>query len=59
VGNRLDAVYSSEESYGDYFARAYPEAVHRLVDIHRIRYPISGTMIRNMTAREEREAWTI
>lgn len=59
VGGRLDAVYSSEESYGDYFARAYPEAVHRLVDIHRIHYPISGTMIRNMASREEREAWTI
>ena len=59
LGNKLDAVYSSEESYGAYFAKAYPEALHRLVDIHRIRYPISGTMIRNMTAKEEREAWAI
>ena len=30
VGSHLDAVYSSEESYGKYFSEAYPEAVHRL-----------------------------
>ena len=59
LGNRLDAVYSSEESYGEYFSRAYPEAVHRLVDTKRIHYPISGTTIRNMTDAEEREAWMV
>ena len=57
LGNRLDAVYSSEESYGDYFSRAYPEAVHRLVDIRRIHYPISGTQIRAMTAVNDRTKW--
>ncbi len=58
VGNKLDAVYSSEESYGDYFSRAYPEAEHRLVDIKRTHYPISGTMLRNMKG-SDRELWLI
>lgn len=59
LGNKLDAVYSSEESYGEYFSRAYPEAVHRLVDIKRIKYPISGTKIRNMDKREEMDLWMV
>lgn len=59
LGNRLDAVYSSEESYGDYFSHAYPEAVHRLVDVHRIHYPISGTEIRAMESEEDRAKWVI
>ncbi len=59
VGNRLDAVYSSEESYTEYFNRAYPEAVHRLVDTKRIHYPISGTKIRNMKNKEDREIWMV
>lgn len=46
LGDRLDAVYSSEPKYGEYFHRAYPEAFHRLVDPPRITYPVSGTMIR-------------
>ena len=59
LGNRLDAVYSSEESYGDYFSHAYPEAVHRLVDVQRIHYPISGTDIRAMEDEEDRAKWLI
>lgn len=59
LGSRLDAVYSSEESYGDYFSRAYPEAVHRLVDVRRMHYPISGTAIRHMTDEENRRKWII
>ena len=59
LGWQLDAVYSSEESYGAYFSRAYPEAVHRLVDVKRIRYPISGTAIRNMNERKDRELWIV
>lgn len=59
VGEKLDAVYSSEESYGTYFSRAYPEAKHRLVDCKRIHYPISGTKIRNMNDEKERELWII
>ena len=59
VGMQLDAVYSSEESYGDYFSRAYPEAEHRLVDIHRIHYPISGTAIRAMSDNRKRTEWII
>ena len=58
-GGRLDAVYSSEESYGAYFRRAYPEAVHRLVDVKRVHFPISGTMIRNMSEEKERALWMI
>ena len=59
VGRRLDAVYSSELSYDDYFKRAYSEAIHRVVDYKRIHYPISGTQIRNMKNKKERELWTI
>ena len=59
VGPKLDAVYSSEEHYGEYFSRAYPEATHRLVDVKRKHYPISGTMIRNMKRKEEREQWMV
>lgn len=37
----MDAVYSSEYSYGAYFERAYPWAVHVLVDPPREVWPIS------------------
>ena len=59
VGNELNAVYSSEPSYEEYFNRAYPEAIHRIVDYKRIKYPISGTKIRNMKEESERELWII
>ena len=59
VGNKLDAVYSSEISYDDYFKRAYPEAEHRLVDVPRINYPISGSAIRDMKDKKEKEKWMI
>ena len=55
----MDYVYSSEPSYGTYFARAYPEAVHIVVDEHRLHYPISGTLIRAMKEWEEREKWMV
>ena len=58
-GNKLDAVYSSEISYGEYFSRAYPEAVHRLVDVPRIHYPISGTKIRGFSNDEEIKKWMV
>ncbi len=59
LGNHLDAVYSSEVSYGTYFSNAYPEAVHRLVDIDRIHYPISGTRLRSMRNGKDRNFWII
>ena len=59
VGDKLDAVYSSEISYDDYFKRAYPEAKHRVVDYKRIHYPISGTKIRNMKKEKERDLWLV
>jgi len=59
VGNKLNAIYSSETSYDEYFKKAYPEAVHRIIDSKRINYPISGTKIRKIKNREERELWTI
>ena len=58
VGDRLDAVYGSEEAYGKYFKRAYPEAVYRLVDVNRELIPISGTLVRKMK-REDREKWMV
>lgn len=59
LGPKLDAVYSSEEHYGEYFSRAYPEAIHRLVDVKRKHYPISGTKIRNMKRNEDRKKWMV
>ena len=59
VGKELNAVYSSEPSYEEYFNRAYPEAIHRIVDYKRKKYPISGTKIRNMKSIKEREEWII
>lgn len=44
----LDVVFSSEPSYGDYFARAYPYAKHILIDPPRVNVPISATQIRDM-----------
>ena len=57
VTGKMDAVYSSEPSYDEYFKRAYPFAEHILVDPPRITYPISGTKIRNMTDIKEKEKW--
>ena len=59
VGMKMDAVYSSEISYGKYFSKAYPEAEHRLVDVPRIHYPISGTAIRGFEDDDERSKWLV
>ena len=56
---RMDAVYSSEISYGEYFKRAYPWAIHVLVDPPRYTYNISSTKIRNMDTQSEKNSWTI
>ncbi len=56
---KMDYVYSSEPSYGEYFSRAYPEAQHILVDVERKNYPISGTMIRAMKLLEEKQEWMV
>ena len=53
----MDYVYSSEPSYDAFFRRAYPEAIHVIVDEKRIRYPISATMIRAMNTAEEKREW--
>ena len=56
---KMDYVYSSEPSYGEYFARAYPEATHIIVDAERKTYPISSTMIRAMKMLEEKKLWMV
>ena len=53
---RLDAVFSSELSYDEYFRRAYPWAEHILVDPPREKYPISATMLRSMS-EQEAQTW--
>lgn len=58
-GNKIDAVYSSELAYDDYFKRAYPEAEHRIVDVDRTKFNISGTKVREMESEEERKKWVI
>jgi HTH-type transcriptional repressor of NAD biosynthesis genes len=59
ITGKMDAVYSSEPSYDEYFKRAYPWATHILVDPPRITYPISGTKIRNMKSTEEKQLWML
>ena len=59
LGDKLDSVYSSEEHYDEYFAKAYPEAVHRLVDVPREHYPISGTKVRAMADEADRRNWMV
>lgn len=56
---KMTYVYSSEESYSDYFAHAYPEAEHHIIDAKRKKYPISGTLIRAMNSLEERQKWMV
>ena len=56
---KMDFVYSSEPSYGEYFSRAYPEAKHVIVDAERRTYPISGTMIRAMKTMEDKKRWMV
>ena len=56
---KMDYVYSSEPSYGEYFSRAYPEAEHILVDVERKTYPISSTMIRAMELLEDKNKWMV
>lgn len=58
---RMTYVYSSEESYSDYFSHAYPEAEHHIIDAKRKKYPISGTLIRAMDTlgeKQKRLVWT-
>ena len=55
----MDYVYSSEPSYDKFFREAYPEAEHIIVDEKRIKYPISGTMIRAMKILEEKQKWMV
>ena len=55
---KLDAVFGSEPDYGDYYKRAYPGAKYVIIDTDRKKFPISGTMIRNMK-EEERKKWII
>lgn len=54
----FDAVFSSEPSYDAYFKRAYPWAIHVIVDAKRENFPISGTMVRDMT-EEEALKWIV
>lgn len=51
----FQAVYTSEPGYDAYFKRAYPFAVHRLIDPPRIHVPISGTKIRTMDIGEAKK----
>ena len=59
ITGHMDAVYSSEPGYDDYFKRAYPWAKHILVDPPREHYPISATKIRAMENEKERELWIL
>lgn len=52
---KLNAAFSSEISYDEYFRRAYPWAEHVLVDPPRENFPISATMLRGMTEEEARK----
>lgn len=57
-GEQLDAMYGSEPSYAEYFARAYPECHYRIVDVERNGVNISGTKCREMNEKERKE-WMV
>lgn len=59
VTGRMDAVFSSEPRYDEYFKRAYPWAEHILIDPPREHYPISATMIREFEDDKERYKWIL
>lgn len=52
---KLNAAFSSEPNYDEYFKRAYPWAEHVLVDPPRYMWPISATMLRGMNEDEAKE----
>lgn len=54
----IDAIYSSEPSYTDFYEKAYPGAIHRLIDPERKTVPISGTKIRSMGKANAKE-WLV
>lgn len=54
----IDAVFGSEESYAEYFSRAYPNVDYVLVDVKRKAVPISATMVRAMGEKEAKE-WMV
>ena len=56
---KMDYVYSSEPSYGEYFTKAFPEAKHIIIDEKRQKYPISGTIIRAMKELGEIKKWMV
>ncbi len=46
IGEKIDYIFSSEESYTPIFAKLYPNAKHIIIDNERKMYPISATKIR-------------
>lgn len=46
IGKPIDTVFSSEDAYGEYFEKLYPDAEHIMIDSARKAYPISATTIR-------------
>jgi HTH-type transcriptional repressor of NAD biosynthesis genes len=51
----FDVVFSSEQTYGMIFNKLYPNVTHLIVDPDRTAFPISGTMVRTMSAMEAYE----
>lgn len=47
IGKPIDVVFSSEESYTEFFTKLYPKATHIVIDPDRAYYNISATEIRN------------
>lgn len=47
IGEKIDFVFSSENSYEEIFKELYPEAKHIVIDNDRNSYPISATKIRH------------
>lgn len=48
----FDVVFSSEPTYGIIFNKLYNHVSHQIVDADRSAFPISGTMVRTMTAMQ-------
>ncbi len=46
IPEKVDAIFSSEPKYGEFFKKVFPEATHVVIDADRETFPVSGTKIR-------------
>lgn len=50
-----NAIFSSEPSYSNFFSQLYPHAQQIIIDAERKNFPISGTLLRNLSFKEAKK----